>query len=492
MSRASARTGGPAAIRGRVAVAVYLALAAAAVIAGWFAIANRPHPTSLVELAAIDVEYAVLVRDVAGDPDRSFTSLFHIERGEVWGALVPRVSMPAGVRSAVVATAGVVAVHVQSGERVDLMAFDAARGEKLGRVTVADPAVDGSGLAHAGSVAGDDGTVFELVLRAEGSVVMAIDMHHGTIRWRSELDQVHRPAHAWLRGQHLLVYVQDRLHILDRATGLPAAGAEGGVALAPVPCVLDDRVYGVRDGVLHAVSLPGGDAGGDAGVHTRPLPGASPHMLLGVCGRHGKRDVLLTLRPYRHGASNGDGGGGAIVAVDRDTDATAWTLDLAHSPTLEHLSQLTGPETASLAGALPRYAPVLLKDGFAGILAMLDLERGEIAWQSRPASELLNATLVRMPGQPERWPDAWLATSRHLAVLDGNTGALRAAVAPDGFPLSWPRHLPDGRLWIRDHERWGVLDGNSLAVVPSAGTLTVQPDERKVLIDRLELPPAAR
>lgn len=473
MSRAPAR------LRGPVAVAVYLVLAAAAVTAGWVAISDRPRPTGLVELRAIDAEYAVLVRDVAQDPDRSFLSLFHIDRGEVWGALVPRVAKWSREHSAIVATAGVVAVYVRAGERIDLMAFDAARGEKLGRITVVEPAMDGAVLAHAGNVV-DSGAVFDLVLQAGDTVAMAIDLRQGLIRWRTTLGQG-RPAHAWLRGQHLLVYVQDRLHILDQATGRPASGTEGGIALDPTPCVLDDRAYGFRDGVLHAVLLSGGPGGGPDG-HARPLPVESqhsPHMLLGICGHHGNRDVLVTLQSNRDRVHTG-----TLIAVDRDTGTAAWTMALAHPLTLSQLSGWTGPRTASLSGALPRYAPILLSHEDTGILAMLDLERGEIAWQSRPAFELLDATLVRIPGQR----DTWLGAGRFLAVLDGNTGALGAAVASNGRPFSWPWHIASGRLWIRSYDAWGVLDAGSLALVPGVGTLTVQADVRQLLIERLGVP----
>jgi hypothetical protein len=471
MSSASRRARN-ARLPGPVLVLASVVVVAAAVAGAWYALGRRPSATGIVDVLALDGEYAVMVRDVARDPGRSFLSLMSAERGEVWGAMIPRYEMRHETRTHLAATAGVITVRGSTGGIPYVFVFAAARGAKLGRYALAgeQPASRLPGslpdafTLSASSMAGG-GQSFELVSnerpddRADARTgvrerieVVAIDLEQGAPLWRRVLGR--RPVGpVWLRERHLLVQAGERLHVLDRRTGEPAHGEADGYPL-PWPCVIADRVYGVPHdagglprGGVHVLSLASGE------LHTT---GIEATLLSGLCGTHGDRDILAVTRDDT----------GALVSVDPRTQTVHWRIDLGQ-PLLESPAAYLGVPDV-LAGPLPRFVPVLVGQATQPALVWLDVEAGRIAASGTP-TPLLYGAHVMLAG--ERFY-LWTPEGPTLAALDGATGALAAAVELPGMGPVWPRHVAAGRVWVtrpaHDGDRgdaWFVLDGKTLDVL---------------------------
>lgn len=459
-------------IPGPLLVLASLLLIAAAVAGAWRLLVQRPSATGIIDLVALDGEYAVMIRNVSRDPGRSFLSLMSTERGEVWGGMIPRYdagsAQPGREQPGHVgATAGVISVRVDARGIPYIHAFAAARGAKLGRYPLVPDAHDAvpPGKAHdtdaAPSIAGD-GQLYELVARATGAAgattgatvdVVAIDLEQGRPLWRRTLTSPDAAGPVWLRERYLLVQQGDRLHVLARDTGEPAPEHPDGVPLS-APCALDDRVYGVQDGAV--VVLPLGSA-------LRKLDALPAARLAGICGRHGNDDLLAVI---------GADGAAALVALDAHTLTQRWRLDLA-GPLLVSTSLYRGAPDA-LAGLLPRFLPVLAGEATAPRLALIDLATGRTARESAPAPRLRDARILHAGNRFY----LWAPEGPTLAVIDGATGTLTAAAMLPGMAPTWPSHIAGDRVWVyrpagrdttdgaadRMDAVWLVLDGATLAV----------------------------
>ena len=445
-------------IPGPVMVLVSALLIAAAVTGAWYVLDRRPRATGIIDLLALDAEYAVMIRDVARDPGRSFLSLISTERGEVWGAMIPAYEPRNQPYTQLTATAGVISVRTSTGGIPYIQVFAAARGAKLGRYALAEarpvpavmPASAGPGAASpvapdASSLA-DQGQSFELVTDAQGTVdLVAVDLERGAPMWRRALG-AGPDGPLWLRPRHLLMHTAGRLHVLERATGEPAH--IGGVAMSR-PCALSDRVYGVDRGLVHVLSLPTGDLPG-----VLRTTGITAERLGDVCGTHGGRDILTLVTP---------GGTTALVAVDARTLAVHWRIDIDQPLRVSEPLYQSAPD--ALTGPLPRFVPMLVGHADPQLI-ILDLDTGRTARAGTPTPLLRDAHIVHAGGSAYLWAPA----GSTLAVLDGATGALTAAVELPGMAPMWPRHLAGGRIWVArepgdgDDHAWLVLDCHSLDV----------------------------
>lgn len=477
-------------VRGPIAVAVFLSLAAVAVAGAWFLLGERPQPTEIVDISAIDDEYAALIRDVRGDPGRSFLSLYHIDRGEVWGALIPRYVLPGSPRTGLAATIGTITVRAAAKEGIVVTAFAAAQGEKMGRLTLTGPdGIPAGDLPGIGTVSGA-GDSFEILGEpGRWASLTAVNVQRGEPLWNLDLGDA-PVGPVWLRERHLLLYQPGHLRILDRTTGQGTS-----TRIDPWPCVTEDRVYGFRGEVLHVIALPGSDTRGetDAGdggarLEARALP-VSPGSarMIGSCGRYRATDQASgpgqgTARDVL--AMNLENGKSLIVAVERDTSKPAWTVSLDAPLIPQQALRAATPDAAPPAGELPRFVPLLVGRPDEMTIAMLDLETGRVAWYGMPGPELAAARLMQ---HGTRYY-LWIPDGSRLAAFDGSTGALVAAVSLNGYAPIWPRNMAGGRIWIHAPGRWAVLDGATLAVVPSQGATTPLPDVRQALARAIGIP----
>ncbi|ACY14345.1 hypothetical protein [Haliangium ochraceum] len=506
-------------VPGWALVLVCIALVAITVFVAGRTIGARPAGTSIVELVAIDREYAALVRNTNEEGDRFFLSLLHTERGEAWGALLPRSGPWGGPRGNLAATADVISVRARTGGVPYAHMFAAARGAKLGRYRLD---VEGdeemlktplpvAEVPRVGVVA-DAGQSFEFLRReGEAVTVVAIDLEHGRRLWRAHVgaaeDDLGEMAPVWLRRDALLVFTGGspgtggRLDVLARDTGArlfePLEDIEG------VPCVLGERVYASARGRIWMTSLS------DAAV--RDLGPSGDVRGTGVCGHRGERDFVVVsdkdaqaaLLAFTPGASapvpvpaNGDDGDDGD---DGDSDEFAvetvpWSALLPLGGALRVDGELlaAAPDAAMLGtgAAAPSFVPLLVGEAGAPQLIIVDLDELRVVRRSQPAAALAGARIVLADGRFYLW------TPAPLLAAFGDQGEIAAAVALDGMAPVWPKQFADGHVWVYrsdDAERplWLVLEGATLRV-RAAGLGTEVDVEPPVLNDAAAALPALR
>jgi hypothetical protein len=447
-------------IRGWIAVVIFVVVSALGVTGAWYLLGQRPAPGDIVELVNIDGDFAVAVRALRGESERSFLSMFERERGERWGGLIPRYPGNDDARTGVAATAEVVTVRTVSSGQPTIMAFAARRGQKLGRVELLgerqDRAGTGLSLAAASNLVGA-GESFELFGEdGQWAALFALDLGAGLVRWRSDLGPL-LIRRAWLRDRHVLVHARSGLVIIDRASGAAMTGPDAG----ELPCVAGETVLTQAGGALRIKSLQ------TMGEQSIPLPAAGGAELRGLCGQRGKR-LLLAVGPGEH---DGGRGGAALLVVDTSMPDQAQTVPVGAAWHLDTVAW-QAPDRVPLSGELTRFVPVLLGVGDdpaqAGTLAMIDAEAGQVAWR-RALPWLAGARLMRDQDRHYLY-----APERDLLVaFDGQTGRLtgarRMAGSISGPPGVWPEQIAGGRIWIFRGPDWAVLEGETLALMPGAG-----------------------
>lgn len=148
----------------------------------WWMFHARPEPGSVIDLLAIDAEWAVVVREEAAS-DRVFVELVSTRRGVEWQALVP----PYGGRPGAVGLASAkAAISVRLARtRPEVWAMSTRDATKLGAVAL-DGYVVGTWIPHGPSdvvTAGDGTRSYEVVDGTGGVVIVAIDLELGRVLW---------------------------------------------------------------------------------------------------------------------------------------------------------------------------------------------------------------------------------------------------------------------------------------------------------------------
>jgi hypothetical protein len=148
----------------------------------WWMFHARPEPGPVIDVLAIDAEWAVIVRKEASS-DRAFVELISTRRGVEWQALVPRY---AGRPGAPGLAAGKAAISVRLARtRPEVWAMSTRDATKLGSVALDEYAV-GKWVADGGSdvvTAGDGTRSFEVVDGTGGAAIIAIDLDRGRVLW---------------------------------------------------------------------------------------------------------------------------------------------------------------------------------------------------------------------------------------------------------------------------------------------------------------------
>ena len=435
-------------VPGRIFVIVVAIVATLSGILGWRALHRRPVPTTIVDIANLDGEYAVVIRDVAGEPDRSFISLFHTANDgatirESWGAVIPAYAARGKDHSAVAATTEVVAVRTVIDGWPNIIAFDARHGRKLGSVfPLGGPPVAAAASFEPPGVPSlaDEGQAFEL-FGAPGSWsrVVSLDLVQGKVQATIETGSA-VIERAWLRPGHVILERADALTFLARESAQTSRIAKNGRV-----CVTDDAIYFLaRESVLATVTLA--NLLGDPVEHRIALPGGD--TLAGTCGVYEGQLILAVTTGQ---------GLGSLVAVGNDASAPAWRIDLEH-PWPADLASQPYPDEMSMAGALTRFVPVLVGAPGSAVLAMVDVASGQIAWQSPPRPSLHGARLMQIAGQHY----LYAPRSRILAAFGGESGKLGAAVELAGYGAVRPYQIAGGRIWLSAGQRFQVIDAVTL------------------------------
>ncbi len=521
-------------VRGALAVPGALLFIAAAVIGGVRAVGGRPTPATIVDVVALDRDFAALVREVEDDPGRSFLSLFHRERGEVWGALIPRYSALPFPWSGLATTSGIITVRTTSFNGMEGLAFDAAAGHKLGRFSLVKQG--GRDLPDIGTVAGL-GMSYEFVAVAEPAdgeptpILVATDIIEGRERGRfplqsSDIDSV------WLQPEALFVYLVAEpdsgiLHrfamVADSARDeRPRPLLASSLAVASTPCVSQDRVYVADGGDLRIYSGEFSEIASMTIAHlalrrnvldttaigrapNAQTPNGAAEMYIADCIAYAGGDVVLiqagkasmaVYLPHRGqqshdsrqalsapdgaDATNIDSAGTTGSRHDAGAQAS-WHLVLDGTIYATPQRSYARLEPAAAGATTPRFLPLLVGEPASMKLLMLDLERGTIAWQSQPVRDPGAVQLIAAQGRYYWWmAHGFDGRGAALLAMNGQDGALSAAIEMSGYAPVRPAHVADGAIWLypdASQHPWVVVAGDTLERL---GELTKSDDERHV------------
>jgi hypothetical protein len=436
----------------RYVLAVTAVLIIAGAVLGWSWCRRRPAREGILAVFPVDGERAVVI---ATPSDFAHAAVALIERD---GARRWRVDLGSHEpwledRRGATVTGDLVALRLAPARTIALGVADGSR-----RWTF-----DGAGL-NAGpppgvAVLADDLQVLA-IHDAESTVIVALDRVTGSERWRWRAAGAPGAARrVWLRSTRLVVERGSGLDLVDRATGRVAR-----VESAPAACVAGTAAYYLDPaGALHRIALA--DAADAVAIPSFPaaLAGvAGTPRLAGLCGRRGDRTIL---------AVDLDGARSAVVALEPDDTRVAWTVELgvrtlaAAAVSGDSQLRFRQPDAHPFAGELDRFVPVVTDEAGAPdeapalALAVIDLERRAVAWRSRVDPQFLHGYLAAHRGR------AYWVAGASLAVFDDATGHPRRAVrVGEGVPIQ-PHHFADGRVWVRDARRLGVIDAMSLELV---------------------------
>ncbi|MCG8424622.1 MAG: hypothetical protein MJE77_42565 [Proteobacteria bacterium] len=430
---------------GRVLTVAFVSLTAAAAIASWRALDRKPVAGEIVDVLNLDGEYAVVVRDVVGDPERSFISMFHTRDGERWGALIPRYATRGSGSTGIAATSEVVTIRTVADNQPKIIAFDGRRGEKLGSVPPLgdrrSPPRSSFGLPAAGSLFAR-GEVFELFGQpGDWSVAVGLDLERGSLRWNADLGPA-AVRRVWLRSDYLVVERPTEITVVQRRGGdvrtIPGSGPH---------CVTTDAIYTAMNSSLRVLSL--------SDLEHQTVSLGEDLILAGICGRRGRALVLA--------ATHRDGGSTLLAAdvqaLERGTLRLLWRIDFDNSWMLDQIARRV-PDRTPLAGQLTRFVPLLL--AAPNVLAAIDIDTGSLAWSSWPRPSLGDAYLIS--GQDKHY--LYEPKNNILASLSGTSGTLDAAVKLPDYIAVQPRHIAGNRIWIATGQQWTVLDATTLQGAP--------------------------
>jgi hypothetical protein len=229
-----------------------LAVGIAAGSVGAYVLAtSRPTPGAVVDVIAIDAEFAILIRGEHGGGTRNFLQLVHVRRGTEWTAMIPRYAGAPG-RPAVGWAANAISVRIERAGGPELWSFSTIDASKLGQPSLTEYAL-GTPVHGASKVTtATDGTrSFEVIDGAEGTRLVAFDLSRGAHLWTRDLDR--RPIQAIeVHAGGMKVTTPDgETAWIDARTGADAAAPEvasyGPALRSPAAWLLTGDTLEVRD-----------------------------------------------------------------------------------------------------------------------------------------------------------------------------------------------------------------------------------------------------
>jgi hypothetical protein len=197
---------------------------AAGITAGVWMSQARPRAGALIDLVAIDGEWAIAVRQEQGGP-RSFVELVSSSRGKQWGAYLPPYAGTASAPGVAISELAI-SVRVNRDGRAQAWMLSSASASKLGSVTLSGerPAVK-SGYSLPGlTTLYRDGRSFEIIGELgehPWAELIALDLNVGRILWRTPLPSSQLVG-GQIHGDVVAIQLPDRSLTFDAATGRPA------------------------------------------------------------------------------------------------------------------------------------------------------------------------------------------------------------------------------------------------------------------------------
>lgn len=450
-----------------LAAAAALAVVGAAV-AGWVVWRRDRMPEGfLTGLHPVDGARAVVTMraNTSEGPSRAWVALVDAEKGLRWRRELPALPIIAPYDGLSVG-GGVVTVRTESG----IAAYALADGSLRWRADAP--------RADVAAMLADERQLVELTSEGGELVMTAYARASGARQWRKET-RLSGPdaSRAALTPGHIVFEPVHRLMMFDRSTGAPALALN----VRGPGCVVGGELLVVADdGERHPlVAVDLADPTRRRMIVSNWVPpGPAAYFKVESCGTRGER-LVISVGRARDGLQ--------LVLVDPASGAIDASIDLGpvrlggSLPQWEIVQRYAGGDP--LGGALPRFVPVLIDrsaDGDSTRLVVVDLDERRVAREGTMAHDLIHYSLQRDGGRFVL-SGGTLGRGESLAVIDGATGAITAALA---LPLSGdevlPYHFRDGRVWIfasdwrrLDRAPWAVLDAATLApAAPSAVKLT--------------------
>lgn len=440
-------------------IGLLVCVVVAAGIGVWWVL--RAAPGFITGLYPADGQRAVFTmrHNPYDGPSRAWIGLVDVHAGVRWSRELPALTYSSYARHGITVHGGQVTVKVLDVEsHAQILAFDLASGKRRWAsapivfkpseyplqpyvVSGERPFDDGRLLFHCDH----DRVTARLVARSSAD---------GSIRWSHELDAA---------GMRSLLFAPETIAYRHEASWTFLGRSDGKVVRTLEAygdgCILDGRFVTWDHDQLLTVDLahPG------LPPRTQPLPSRG---IAARCGVHGDELVFTVSIPAPSGAPDRT----KLIGVRLDPPGIDWKLDLGTSSPADsaHQRDNRGPDADPLRGTLSDFVPVLLeqREGDTFRLAVIDLIRHRIAWQSRPRPELANMQVFRGSGDQH-----FCSMGARLVAISGKTGEITAAVeinheCPRAF------YAIDQRLWVysmkyarMDSLPWAVLDGRTLALI---------------------------
>jgi hypothetical protein len=415
---------------------------------------RRPPEGFVVGMHAIDADRAVVLlrANYEKGPSRGWVTLVDARRGPVWWTELPGLAPLYGGRA--VTVEGHLVTARYHDENVDEscpgtvgLALDT--GAMLWRTALA-PCSDGPSrvptYGPATVRAGD--RLYELFQSKDRIVIVALEAETGREVWRTgPLEGDHtrflRTTDHWLLLEGLT-----ELIFVNRDDGTHRRVREGFAS-----CFVGDEILTIGEGgwlrAIHVDTLA-----------ERDVAKVMDHMAGFSCGAY--RDLVVVPKDASEHAS--------IMGAFVKSGEVAWNIPIPGARAVL-LEERAASGTSALAGAPPRFVPVVSHDldgPREGRLLMLDLDEHRIAWEGTRSENLTGIAFVQSGGQIY----ASLPFMRILARFDGATGKLAEAVHIEEWDGPIEPHDVAGGIWIHDHE-WSnqvaVLDLLSLHAASPGG-----------------------
>ncbi len=317
----------------------------------------------------------------------------------------------------------------------------------------------------------DGGQLFEFHRERDQILVVAHDRSSGEVLWKA--DVVAGMVREVVPMESVLVLRTDAdWLLLDRDRG----EERGRIEIRGDACIHDGRIVHYR----HPQVVAFDPRESTERVLTPDLawPGREDdsHHYARSCGIW-RGSIVFSL--------SNDISGTHLVALDPESGESSWSIDLGFREfnIIGQGRSGWGMQGHPLRGELADFVAFVADDkssrgsGDDGhALLVVDLLGRRIGWESPPRSELLHYSVFSAEGR------YYLYYSGHVAVIDGRTGTLDAAVTSPYLELR-SFYVAGGRLWIYNQDwndlselPWAVLDATDLRpLVVNGEAIPIEP-----------------
>ncbi len=419
----------------------------------------------------VDEKQAILIRDHYFHKyfEDEYVVLMDIKEGEIWSSKLPGgANVISGSYRGMSVGDGVVTVRCYIGKyyavhEVGTVAFNLTDGKELWRFK---PQLKGYKPSRHGplyvSTLAEGDQLFEAYSFSRGyeenkeyqTILFALDRKTGQLLWKTKISD---PISNVLMTPKLLLYLDGwkmRRIYLSRRDGKKVYSHRRGFY------IINNHFWYLKNNrSLHAVNL---DTLKDRVVnpHFLDLEKYTQSLALGKY----KGELVFVIDRI----SKGRFGEGKILGIAPKSGRVNWRIPLGWSLAIPLMSFSPNisqeyPKHVPFNGKLTRFIPFIaskIKSPSPYRLMVVDLEKKRIAFEGKDNKELLHWTLFSAEG------NYYLSRDDKIAVFNGATGELDAAVRVSGADDLLPFQVKDGKLWtFNTYNHFAVLDAKTLKLI---------------------------